>query len=270
VNQVLSVVPPSSYNEAELDKLVSSETKRAFARSKSPLIENIASKHLVWMPYYRVEFEYRRSEKEVAQQFGETARSETAINAMFCRCAQSHDDSLLLFRPNYLKHSTIAYSPKSGEVTGEPSEIDLDAFLSGFLKRLNEVENELHELKTKSNKRYARIRTYSRILPMIGELKNAEKLSGKTASLVALKNISRLCLNLSEGAGSIRVISSSTFHYPTVAVVLKPREPEAERCLVINLVKSGSVREHLNLDAALTKLCNQNNECRKSLVAQLP
>jgi hypothetical protein len=228
-------------------------------------LERGASKSLVWMPYYRVQFEYRRSEKELVQQFGETARSETAINAMFCGCARSEDDFFLLFRPNYLKYSMITYSPLLGEVTGPTFNIDLNVFLSSFLKRLNEVENELHGLKTTSNKRYARIRTYSRILPMIGELKEAEKLSGKNARLVALKNISRLCLNLSEEAESIKAISNSTFYYPTAVVALKPGEPEAEQFLIINLVKSGAVRKGLNLDSALTQLCNSNDACKEVL-----
>ncbi len=270
MNRLLSVIPPSSYNEAELQKLVSSEIRKAFTRSEGPTLEGSASKILVWMPYYRVQFEYKRSEKELVQQFGETARSETAINAMFCGCVQSHDDSLLLFRPNYLKYGMIARSPLSGEVTGQAFHIDLDVFLLGFLKRLNEVENELRELKTTSNKRYAHIRRYSRILPMTGELKEAEKLAGKTAKLVALRNISRLCLNLSEEVESIKALSHSTFYYPTAVVVLKPRGLEAEQFLVINLVKSGSVRRGLNLDNGLTKLCNQNDKCRKSLLEQLP
>ncbi len=270
MNHVLSVVPPSSYSEAELQKLVGSETRKVFTRSESPPSEGFAGKNLVWMPYYRVQFDYKRSEKELVQQFGETARSETAINAMFCGCAESHDDSLLLFRPNYLKYSTTAYSPLPDEVTGQALQIDLDAFLSGFLKRLNEVENELRELRTTSNKRYARIRTYSRILPMTGELKDAEKLSGKTARLVALRNISRMCLNISDEAESVKVISSSTFYYPTAIVALKPSGLEAGQFLIVNLVKSGSVRRRLNLDNGLTKLCNQNDKCRKSLLEQLP
>lgn len=270
MNRLLSVVPPSSYNEAELQKLINSEIRKTFKRSESPSFEGIASKSLVWMPYYKVQFEYKRSDKELVQQFGDTVRSETAINAMFCGCAQSHDDFLLLFRPNYLKYSMIARPPLPGEVTGQAFHIDLDAFLSDFLKRLNEVENELRELKTTSNKRYAHIRRYSRILPMTGELKEAEKLSVKTARLVALGNISRLCLNLSEEAESIKALSHSTFYYPTAVAVLKPREPETEQFVIINLVKTGSVRRCLNLDSGLTKLCNQNDECRKSLLEQLP
>ena len=134
VSLLLSVIPPSSYTDAELQRLVNLEIRKAFTRSESLSFESIA-RYLVWMPYYKVQFEYRRSENELVQRFGETARSETAINAMFCGCAQSQDDFILLFRPNYLKHSTIGRSPLSEEVTGQAFHIDLDGFLSGFLKR---------------------------------------------------------------------------------------------------------------------------------------
>lgn len=228
-------------------------------------LERVAGKSLVWMPYHRAQLEYRRSEKELVQQFGETAQSETAINAMFCSCAQNEDDFFMLFRPNYLKYSMVTHSPRLGEVIGPAFNLDFDAFLSGFLKRLNEAENELHELRTASNKRYAHIRRYSRILPMTGELKEAEKLSGKTAKLAALKNILRLCLNLFEEAESVKAISNSTFYYPTAVVALKSRGHEAEQLLIIDLVKSGSVRKCLNLDNGLTQLCNSNDACREIL-----
>jgi len=265
MNHLLSVVPPSSYSEAELQKLVHANMRKELVRSDGTPSERGASKSLVWMPYYRVQFEYRRSEKELVQKLGETARSETAINAMFCGCAQSQDDFFMLFRPNYLKYSMIAHSPRLGEVIGHTFRMDLDAFLTSLLKRLNEAKKELRELKTTSNRSYAHIRRYSRILPMAGELKEAEKAYGKTAKLDALTNILRLCLNLFEEAESIKAISNSTFYYPTAVVASEPRGPETVQFLIVNLVKSGSIRRCLNLDNALTQLCNSNDACKEVL-----
>jgi len=261
----LFVVPPSSFNEVEIQKLVQAMVKKKRTRTISTPSERVASKSLVWMPYYRVQFEYRRSEKELVQEFGETAQSETAINAMFCRCAQGEGELFMLFRPNYLKYSMITLSPRLGEVVGPTFPMDFDAFLSSLLKRLNEAKNELHEIKLTSNKRYAHIRRYSRILPMIGELKEAERSSGKIAKLGALANILRLCLNLFEEAGSIKAISDSTFYYPTAVVALENGEHKAERFLIINLIKSGSVRKRLNFDNGLTQLCNSNDACKEVL-----
>jgi len=269
VNRLLSVVPPSSYNEVEIRKLVHVMMKKKRTRTPSMLSERVANKSLVWMPYYRVQFEYRRSEKELVQKFGETAQSETAINAMFCGCAQGESETFMLFRPNYLKHSLITHSPRRDEIIGPTFHMDFDAFLSGFLKRLNETKDELHELRSTSNKRYARIRRYSRILPMTGELKETERFSGKIAKLGALMDILSMCLNLSEDAGSIKTLSNSTFYYPTVVVALEHGEHETERFLIINLVKSGLVRKCLNPDNGLTQLCNSNDACKEVLARSI-
>ena len=239
--------------------------KRKYTRTTGMVSERAASKSLVWMPYYRVQFEFRRSEKELVQKSGETAQSETAINAMLCGCAQSEDEFFMLFRPNYLKYSMIPQSPQLGEVIGPSFHMDFNAFLSGFLKRLNEAKNELYELRSASNKRYRHIRRYSRILPMTGQLKEAEKSSAKIAELDALTNILRLSLNLFEEAGSIKAMSNSTFYYPTAVVALEHRENETEQFLIINLVKSGSVRKCLNFDNGLTQLCNSNDACKEVL-----
>lgn len=225
------------------------------------------------MPYYRVQFEYTRSEKELVQKSGETAQSETAINAMFCGCAQGEDEFFMLFRPNYLKYSMIPQSPQPGEVICPSFRMDFDAFLAGILKRLNEAEDELDELRSTSNKRYRHIRRYSRILPMTGQLKEAEKSSAKIAELDALTSILRLALNLSEEASSIRAVSNSIFYYPTAVVAMKSRENETEQFLIVNLVKSGPVRKGLNFDSGLTQLCNSNEVCKQVLartLAQVP
>jgi len=225
------------------------------------------------MPYYRVQFEYTRSEKELARKSGETAQSETAINAMFCECAQGEDEYFMLFRPNYLKYNMVQQSLQPGEVIGTSFHMNFDAFLSDVLKRLNETKNELNELRSTSNKRYRHIRRYSRILPMTGQLKEAEKSSAKIAELNSLTSVLRLALNLSEEASSIRAVSNSIFYYPTVVVAMKNRENKTEQFLIVNLVKSGSIRKGLNLDNILTQLCNGNEECKQVLaktLAQIP
>jgi len=265
---LLLVVPPSSFNEAEIQKLIHKEMKK-HTRNINISLEPAASKSLVWMPYYRVRFEYKRSEKELAQRSGETAQSETAIDAMFCGCAQGEDELFWLFRPNYLKYNMIQQSPQIGDVVGPSFQLDFDAFLLGLLKRLNKAEDEFHERKSASNKSYRRIRRYSRIWPMAGELKEAEKSSKKIAELDALTNILRLALNLPEQAESIRALSNSTFYYPTTVVALRNRENEPEWFLIINLVKSGLVRKSLNLDNGLTRLCNDNDACKEVLTKLL-
>jgi len=265
---VLLVVPPSNFDEAEIQKLIHKEMKKHI-RSIRISLERAASKSLVWMPYYRVRFEYKRSEKELAQRSDEIAQSETAINAMFCRCAQGEDELFMLFRPNYLRYNMVQQSPLSGEVIGPSFQLDFDAFLLRLLKQLNTAEKDLHERKSAAGKSYRRIRRYSRIWPMTGELKETEKSSRRIAELDALTNILRLALNLSEEAESIRAVSNSTFYYPTTVVALRNAENEIERFLIINLVKSGLVRKGLNFDNGLTRLCNGNDAC-KEVLARLP
>jgi len=263
---LLLVVPPSDFKGTEIQKLIHEMMKKKRTHAISMPSELIASKSLVWMPYHSIQFEYKRSEKDLIQKFGETAQSETTINAMFCGCAQSESELFMLFRPNYLKYKIITYSPRLDEIIGPTFHMDFDAVLSGFLKRLNEAKDELKELRSTLSKRYARISRYSKMLPMKGDLKEAKKLSEQIAKLSTLTNILNMGLNLSEDAGSIKAMHNSTFYYPTLVVALKQGEHETERLLIINLIKSGSIHKSLNCDDGLTQLCNKNDACKEVLI----
>jgi len=259
---LLSVVLPSGFKETEIQKLIHAMMKKK-GTIRTPS-ESVASKSVVWMPYYRIQFEYRRSEKDLIRKFGETAESETALNAMFCGCAQSESELFMLFRPNYLKYNTMTRSPESDEIVGPTSPTNFDGILSGFVKRLSEAEDELYKLRSMLNKRYMRI-SRMRILPMIPDLKEGERLSEKIAKLSALKNILNMCLNLGEDTRSIKVLGNSTFYYPTLVAALKHRENKAERFLIIDLVKRGLIHKRLNCDGVLTQLCNNNDACKEVL-----
>jgi len=259
---LLFVVPPSGFEEIEIQKLIHAMMKKKGPNSVS--LEGIASKSVVWMPYYRIQFEYRRSQKDLIRKFGETAESETALNAMFCGCARSESELFMLFRPNYLKYNLLPRSPELDDIAGPAFPTNLDEVLSGFVKRLNEVEDELYKLRSMLNKRYVRI-ARMRILPMIPDLKEGERLSGKIAKLSALKNILNMCLNLGEDIWSIKVLDNSTFYYPTLVAALKHRENGAERFIIIDLVKRGLILKRLNCDEGLTKLCNNNDACKEVL-----
>jgi len=183
---------------------------------------------------------------------------------MFFDCAKSESELFTLFRPNYLKYETMKRSPESDEIVGPTFHMDFDGFLSGFVKRLNEVENELYKLRSMLNKRYVRI-ARSRIFPIIADLKEGERLSEKIAKLSALKNILGMCLNLGEDVRSIKVLDNSTFYYPTLVAALKHGESGAERFIIIDLVKRGLIRKRLNCDDGLTQLCSKNNACKEVL-----
>jgi len=259
---LLSVVSPSGFEDIEVQKLIHVMMKKKIPNGVP--LEYIASKSVVWMPYYKIQFEYRRSEKDLIQKFGETAESETALNAMFCGCARSESELFMLFRPNYLKNNKMTRSPESDEIVGPTSPTNFDEILSGFVKRLNEVEDELYKLRSMLNKRYVRIARI-RILPMISDLKEGERLSEKIAKLSALKNILNMCLNLGEDIMSIKVLGNSTFYYPTLVATLKHRENRAERFIVIDLVKRGLILKRLSCDDVLTQLCNNNDACKEVL-----
>ena len=258
----MSVVPASDYKETEIQKLIHVIMKKS---SVSISQEYIMSTSIVWMPYCGITYEYKRSEKETVQRFGEISQSETAINAMFCECTRDENELIMLFRPNYLKYEMTTYSPKTGEIIGPAFDIDFEAVLSGFLKKLNEVKEEFHKLRSTLNKRYVKIRRYSMILPVRRDLKEGMQLSEKTGKLGSRMNILGMCLNLGEDAESIRVLCKGTFYYPTAIVALKHRKSGIDRFLIVNLVKEGSIRKTLNFDEGLIELCNNNDACKEVL-----
>jgi len=263
---LLSVISPSKFKEEHVQNLVHKMMKKTGLFRKKPL-EDIIRKSIVWMPYYRIQFNYRRSEKNLIQRYGETGRSETVLNAMFCGCVKSEKELFTLFRPNYLKYKTIKHPPQPEEIVGSTAHTDFEEVLAGFLKRLNEVKDELNEFRPELNKIRARLSRYSKILPMKDLIDKEKKLSEKVARLDATKNILGICLNINEDARSIKVLGHNVFYYPTLVVTLKHIENRAERYLIMNLVESGLIRKHLSYDKKLMELCNKNSACRKVIAS---
>ena len=108
------------------------------------------------------------------------------------------------------------------------------------------------------------------ILPVRGELKGTGGLSEKIGKLNAVKSIFSMCLNFGEDAESIEVLSNSIFYYPTLVAALRQKEhEEAERFLIIDLVKRGLISKTLNLEDVLTRLCNKNGACREVLAKSI-
>lgn len=233
---------------------------------KKPL-EDIIRKSMVWMPYYRIQFNYRRSEKNLIQRYGETGRSETALNAMFCGCVKSEKELFMLFRPNYLKHKKIKHSPQAEEIVGSTAYTDFEEVLEGFLKRLNEVKDEINEFRSELNKIRARLGRYSKIWPMKDLSDKEKKLSEKVARFEALRNVLGMCLNINEDVRSIEVLGHDVFYYPTLVVTLKHKENGTERYFIVNLVESGLIRKHLSYDKGLMELCNKNSACREAIAS---
>jgi len=237
--------------------------KRGFVRKKP--LEDIVRTSMVWMPYHRIQFDYSRSERGLIQRYGETGRGETALNAMFCGSVERERELFMLFRPNYLKCKIIRRSSQPEEIVGPTVYPDFDEVLGGFLKRLNEVKEELNELRSAWRKDNVHIRRRSMILPLLGrEFKEKEKkFSKKAAELSAATYILNMCLNINEDVTSIKVTGHDTFYYPTLVATLKHRENGTERYLIINLVKGGLIRKRLSCDRGLTELCSENNTCKE-------
>jgi len=258
-------IPPSEYNEEEILKVVDEMVEKRGLRRKP--VEFLSRRRVVWMPYYRIEFKYSRSQENLAEKSSETAPRQTALNAMFCGCAKDESEFLMLFRPNYLKHETMSFFPQKDEFVGLASCVDVERILSGLMQKMNEAQDELSSLRSDLSKRYVRKRRYSMIFPMLGVLRQERDLSEKIAKLSALRNTIGMCLNLDEEAGSIDVLRYDTFYYPTLVAELRQQKNESERFLVVNLVKRGSIRARLNCDIGLTQLCNKNDECKMIVAA---
>jgi hypothetical protein len=261
---VLSVVPPSKFKEEHTQKLIHKMIeKRGFFRKKP--LEDIIHKSMLWMPYYRIRYNYSLFEKEPIQKHGETA-----LNAMFCGCVKNEKELFMLFKPNYLKYKIISYSPQSEEIVGSTTSINFDRILRDFLQRLNEVKEEANEFRSELKKIRTQIRRQSMMLPIGKDLTDKEKrLSEKVARLDAVRNIIGICLNISEDARTIKVSGHNVFYYPTLVVTLKHKENGAERYLIVDLVESGLIRKHLSYDIGLTELCNKNSACREIIASTI-
>jgi hypothetical protein len=262
------VVPPFELERKDVQKLIRKVIeKRGFFRKKP--LEDVIGEHMVWMPYHRIQFDYRRSERDLIQRYGETGRGETALNGMFCGCAKSERELFMLFRPNYLKYKVISHSPQSEEIVGPIFHTNFDGVLGDFAKRLNEVKNELHELRSELSKTRVRALRYSWILPAMWDLKKERTLSEKVAKLSATKNTLSMCLNVNDNIDSIKVTGYNVFYYSTLVVTLKNKENGTERYLVVNFADSVLTGKHLSCDRGLTELCDNNSECKEIIARSI-
>ena len=238
--------------------------KRGFFR-KTPM-EDIIRQNMVWMPYHRIQFNYTRPERGLIQS-GETGRGETALNAMFCGSVKSERELFMLFRPNYLKHKVIRHSPQPEEIVGPTFSTDFDGVFGGFVKRLNEVRDELHEFRSELHKSRVRTRRYSLIFPPMWELKKERTLSEKVAKLSATKNTLSMCLNVNEDLNSIKVTGHNIFYYPNLVATLKNKENGTERHLIISLAEGRMAGKKLSCDRGLMRFCNENSICREIITS---
>lgn len=257
---MISGIAPSEFRETEIEKLVEGMLERKTLFGKP--LEYVAGRGTLWMPYYKIRTGYWRSEGELKGRTGERVLAETALNAMFCGYAGSESELLMIFRPNYLRHEVVPIVPAAGEVVGSESRVDFKGVLSGLVKKLKEVQDELSVLRSKLSKNYIRKRRYQMLLPM-GNLKEEKDLSAKIAKLDALKNTINICLNIDEEVGAIEVLGDDTFYYPTSVFLLRKREGNNRRFLIVNLVKTCGMLQRLSCDILLAQLCNGNDECRK-------
>jgi len=241
--------------------------KRGFLRKKH--LDDIVRESMVWMPYHRIQFDCTRSEGDLVQKYGEKGRGETALNAMFCGCVKSERELFMLFRPNYLKHKVTKHSLQSEEIVGPTFNTDFDGVLGGFLKRLNEVKDELNEVTSELRKSRVRTSRFRMIVPVMWDLKKERTLSEKVAKLRATKIILSMCLNVDEDINSIEVTGSNIFYYPISVVTLKNKEDGTERYLIVNLVESGLTVKRLSCDKGLTELCDKNGGCKKIIAKSI-
>lgn len=262
------MVPPSEFGEKDVQKFMRKTIgKSSLFRKKT--LENVICEKMVWMPYHQIQFDYKRSQRDSIQRYGETGRGQTALNAMFCGCAKSERELFMLFRPNYLKYKVIKHSPRPEEIVGPIFHMDFGRVLGGFVKTLNEVEDELAELRSELQKSRLRLRRYRIIMPAIWGLKDERKLSEKLAKLSAAKNTLSMCLNVNEAMKSIEITDNSIFHYPTLVATLKNKADEVERYLIMNLADSGLTGKHLSYDKGLTKLCDKNTGCKEIIAKSI-
>jgi hypothetical protein len=262
---LLSVVPPSAFEREHLERSVQRMVKKkGFVRKRS--LEDVVRRGMMWMPYYRVRYRYRRARDEGVRRFGKTGRAETALNAMFCAAVKDEDDLLMLFRPNHLRHETIERLPQPDEIVGPTFHVDFGEVLNGLANRLDRSNSKLQEMASALSKSRIRTRRRSMIFPLIGEPKRKEgELSRTVAELRAASNLVSICLNVKGDVGAVRVTDHEVFYYPNLVVKLIHKRDEREKYLIINLVKSGVVRKRLGCDRGLMRLCNSNSACKEVL-----
>jgi len=239
---------PTTGKLDRVDKMLTKAMSRAKGRD-----EIVLATWKVWMPHHRIWISCSDTETS------KTENVATALNAVFCASAATERELLQLFRPKYLDRPLKEIDPEPTEVVCPYPKVDLKAIVEKLIKTREEARGQLSLIEPQLVGRYRRMQWQYLFLPTsTSSLEREREASAKLAELQSRSLAVEICLNLTRKLLPQGVERQDIFYAPIVVVHLKQEKDGISRFVLIDLT-TGKV------DAALTKLCELNDEFKSRL-----
>lgn len=232
------------------------------------ILEVVCSETMIWMPYYKIRYEFTEEEHEPRIDQEKTGSGMTALNAMFSSCVEEESGLLSLFRPDIHELELVDHIP-SNEVVGSISTVDIPAIFDKLLAYRAEINFERQEMAQELHQIHRRMQTMSLFLPTSKATRIREdELTRRLAQISGVRFSFIMRLGLPDNVMITKVTDTGIIHCPQLIVSVENQQTGEDRFLIIDFVRLGW-KKGGGLDDALTRLCSVDDVCKATLEAAI-
>lgn len=264
---MIKVVQIPEIKRMEIEKTINKNlARKGLVRRR--ILEVVCLETMIWMPYYKIHYEFTEDGNEPRIDQNTTGSGMTALNAMFSSCVEEENDFLSLFRPDIHELELLDHNP-STEVVGSVGTVDIPAIFDKLLEYRAEITIERQEMVQELRKIHRRMQTMSLILPTSKATRIREdELTRRIAQISGVSFSFLMRLGLPENTMITKVTDTGVFHCPQLIVSVEHQQTGEDRFLIVDFVRLGR-KKGGGLDDALTRLCSVDDVCKATLEAAI-
>lgn len=260
---MIKVVKIPEIERMEIEKTINKNlVRKGLVRRR--IIETVCSETMIWMPYYKIYYEFTEEENELLKDEEKTGSGKTALNAMFCSCVEEENGLLSLFRPDVHELELVDHIP-SNEVVGSIGTVDIHAIFDKLLTYRAEIDLERQEMAQELHQIHRRMQTMSLFLPTSKATRIREdELTRRLAQISGVKFSFIMRLGLPDNVMITKVTNAGVIHCPQLIVSVENQQTGEDRFLIVDFVRLRR-KKGGGLDDALTRLCSVDDVCKATL-----
>ncbi len=230
--------------------------------------EIICSETMIWMPYYKIHYEFTEEGHELRIDQEKTGSEMTALNAMFSSCVEDESGLLSLFRPDIFELELVDHIP-SNEVVGSIGKVEISAILDKLLAYRAEIDVERQEMVQELRQIHRKMQTMSLFLFTSKATRIREdELTRRLAQISGVLFSFRMRLGLPDNVTITKVTEAGLFYCPQLIVSVEHQNTGENRFLIVDFVRLGR-KKGGGLDDALSRLCSVDDVCKATLEAAI-
>ncbi|MFQ6123047.1 MAG: hypothetical protein ACE5R6_00355 [Candidatus Heimdallarchaeota archaeon] len=262
---MIKVVQIPAIERMEIEKTINKNLARKGLIHRR-ILETVCSETKIWMPYYKIRYEFTNEGNDPSFNQENTGSGMTALNAMFSSCVVEENDLLSLFRPDIHELELVNHNP-SQEVVGSVETADIPTIFDKLLEYRTEIDIERQEMAQELRQIHRRMQTMSLFLPTSKATRIREdQLTRRLAQISGVRFSFLMRLGLPDNALFTEVTNAGVFYCPQLIVSVENQQTGEDRFIIIDFVRLGQ-KKGGSLDDALSRLCSVDDACRATLEA---